>query len=260
MGWWLLQFYSVIANMRGDSPEAVAGVLLTDEQLRGLQGPTVSPVYTASPDGSAVATHGYYACVICVNKKRLYPSVKALQRVSGWRGREGVYWAVGEVAGGWVGAWHGLAVGPHVSMGWAGSTCQQGLHMGGVSSCASLCTYFLCFFWALLSRACMQPAASRSSSCVTLRLKAHTHAYLLIPSPSLPVVRSASCLQLGGSGVLVQPMTYIFDEEPARWQRLLRQLGLEEGAATEGSHAATAGAGAAAAVPAAAAGAGNGRA
>jgi hypothetical protein len=36
-------------------------------------------------------------------------------------------------------------------------------------------------------------------------------------------------LQLGGSGVLVQPMTYIFDEEPARWRQLLDKLGLEEG-------------------------------
>lgn len=32
-------------------------------------------------------------------------------------------------------------------------------------------------------------------------------------------------LQIGGSGVLVQPMTYIFDEEPLRWQRLLENLG-----------------------------------
>lgn len=38
-----------------------------------------------------------------------------------------------------------------------------------------------------------------------------------------------SCmLQLGGSGVLVQPMTYIFDEEPERWRQLLDKLGLEE--------------------------------
>lgn len=33
------------------------------------------------------------------------------------------------------------------------------------------------------------------------------------------------CAQIGGSGVLVQPMTYIFDEEPLRWQRLLENLG-----------------------------------
>lgn len=32
-------------------------------------------------------------------------------------------------------------------------------------------------------------------------------------------------MQIGGSGVLVQPMTYIFDEEPLRWQRLLENLG-----------------------------------
>jgi hypothetical protein len=32
--------------------------------------------------------------------------------------------------------------------------------------------------------------------------------------------------QVGGSGVLVQPMTYIFDEEPARWRKLLQTLGL----------------------------------
>ena len=76
------QFYSVIANMRGDSPEDVAGKLLSDPSLRGLQGPTVSSVYTMNGDGTA-AQHGFYAAVICVNKKRLYPSVKALQRVSG---------------------------------------------------------------------------------------------------------------------------------------------------------------------------------
>ena len=32
--------------------------------------------------------------------------------------------------------------------------------------------------------------------------------------------------QVGGSGVLVLPMTYIFDEEPQRWRRLLEELGL----------------------------------
>ena len=40
-----------------------------------------------------------------------------------------------------------------------------------------------------------------------------------------------SCLQLGGSGVLVLPMTYIFDEEPERWLRLLSTLGIDEAAA-----------------------------
>ena len=42
--------------------------------------------------------------------------------------------------------------------------------------------------------------------------------------PSI-VCDAALLLQIGGSGVLVQPMTYIFDEEPLRWQRLLENLG-----------------------------------
>jgi hypothetical protein len=33
--------------------------------------------------------------------------------------------------------------------------------------------------------------------------------------------------QIGGSGVLVSPLVYIFDEEPPRWRRLLKELGLE---------------------------------
>jgi hypothetical protein len=46
------------------------------------QGPTVSPVYTMGDgaDGRA-AQHGFYACVICVPKKKLYASVKILQKV-----------------------------------------------------------------------------------------------------------------------------------------------------------------------------------
>lgn len=33
---------------------------------------------------------------------------------------------------------------------------------------------------------------------------------------------------LGGSGVLVSPMTYIFNEEPERWHLLLDALQLED--------------------------------
>jgi len=34
--------------------------------------------------------------------------------------------------------------------------------------------------------------------------------------------------QIGGSGVLVLPVTYIFEEEPARWQQLLKNLNLTQ--------------------------------
>ncbi|KAG2489130.1 hypothetical protein HYH03_012356 [Edaphochlamys debaryana] len=105
------QFYSVIANMRGDSPEAVAERLLTMPGLEGLQGPTIANVYNRASSGNG-AKHHFYAATICVRKKQLYGAVKALQK-------------------------------------------------------------------------------------------------------------------LGGSGVLVQPMTYIFDEEPERWAKLLAKLGVQ---------------------------------
>ncbi|XP_052206170.1 ATP phosphoribosyltransferase 1, chloroplastic isoform X3 [Diospyros lotus] len=37
---------------------------------------------------------------------------------------------------------------------------------------------------------------------------------------------SLSGLQIGGSGVLISPLTYIFDEETPRWRELLSKLGL----------------------------------
>jgi len=33
--------------------------------------------------------------------------------------------------------------------------------------------------------------------------------------------------QIGGSGVLVLPVTYIFDEEPPRWRKLVQELNLK---------------------------------
>ncbi|PSC74780.1 ATP phosphoribosyltransferase [Micractinium conductrix] len=103
------KYYSVIANMRGESAEEVSLRLLALPGLAGLSGPTVSPVYTLN--GGGAAEPHFFAATICVPKKQLYPAVKEIRRV-------------------------------------------------------------------------------------------------------------------GGSGVLVQPMTYIFDEEPARWRQLLENLGL----------------------------------
>lgn len=119
------KYYSVVANMRGATSRTVADRILACDGLRGLEGPTVSPVFaprdgknassspsSPSPSSSAVdeGNDGLWAAVICVPKRRLYDSVKELRSI-------------------------------------------------------------------------------------------------------------------GGSGVLVQPMTYIFDEEPARWRALLEALG-----------------------------------
>eukprot|EP00878_Enallax_costatus_P004241 GHUV01004471.1.p1 GENE.GHUV01004471.1~~GHUV01004471.1.p1 ORF type:complete len:429 (+),score=92.17 GHUV01004471.1:131-1288(+) len=75
------KFYSVIANMRGNSPEEVAALLIKQGGLGGLLGPTISPVYSLDQSGNGAANVGLYACVICVDKKGLYPAVKAIQKV-----------------------------------------------------------------------------------------------------------------------------------------------------------------------------------
>ncbi len=46
-----------------------------------MQGPTISPVFTPTNGGGAAAEHGFYAVTICVPKKKLYASVKALRKV-----------------------------------------------------------------------------------------------------------------------------------------------------------------------------------
>ena len=74
------QYYSVIANMRGESPEQVATLLIKAGGLVGLQGPTISSVYNMEGEGNA-AQHGFYAATICVHKKQLYTAVKTLQKV-----------------------------------------------------------------------------------------------------------------------------------------------------------------------------------
>jgi ATP phosphoribosyltransferase len=115
-------YFSVIANMRGSSPGDVASRILARPELGGLEGPTISPVYTSAwaranapgggGGGGSEPPPDLFAATVCVPKRRLYESVKALRAA-------------------------------------------------------------------------------------------------------------------GGSGVLVQPMTYIFDEEPARWRALLEELGMD---------------------------------
>lgn len=45
------------------------------------------------------------------------------------------------------------------------------------------------------------------------------------------VISQLYCLfgvQAGGSGVVVSPITYIFEEEPVRWRKLLDSLNLKQ--------------------------------
>ncbi|RMZ55983.1 hypothetical protein APUTEX25_004407 [Auxenochlorella protothecoides] len=75
-------YYSVVANMRGESAEAVAALLLGSKLLGGLEGPTISPVLTRGADGGP-AQHGFYAAQVCVPKSLLYPAVKEIRKLGG---------------------------------------------------------------------------------------------------------------------------------------------------------------------------------
>jgi len=75
--------FMVTANVRGSSAESVAEKICGGGSLlRGLQGPTVSPIYTPQSDG-AVKEGQFYAVSIGVPKTRIYETVKSLRRMGG---------------------------------------------------------------------------------------------------------------------------------------------------------------------------------
>jgi len=68
---------AVFANMRGESPQAIAERMFEQETLGGLQGPTVSPV-VARGGGS-----GWFAVHIVVRRDALFDAVAELRSIGG---------------------------------------------------------------------------------------------------------------------------------------------------------------------------------
>jgi ATP phosphoribosyltransferase len=71
-------YHAVIANIKGDSPEAVARKVFSQPDLAGLQGPTVSRVYLRD-----VADHSWFAISIIVRQERLVQAVQQLRAIGG---------------------------------------------------------------------------------------------------------------------------------------------------------------------------------
>jgi len=69
-------YVSVFINMRGKNPEDIAKKMFTKESLKGLQGPTISPV-VSSEGGSWFAIH------IVVEKDKLTETIRALREIGG---------------------------------------------------------------------------------------------------------------------------------------------------------------------------------
>lgn len=72
------EHYTVVANMRGNSPEEVAQKVFEQSDLGGLQGPTISPVYLRQPTET-----NWYAISIVVRKNRLTESIEQLRAIGG---------------------------------------------------------------------------------------------------------------------------------------------------------------------------------
>lgn len=69
-------YFSVFINMRGKDLEDIANKMITQQSLKGLQGPTISPVIS-SEGGSWFAIH------IIVEKSKLTETIRALRKIGG---------------------------------------------------------------------------------------------------------------------------------------------------------------------------------
>ncbi len=67
---------SIFANMRGDSPESIAERMFSQQVIRGLQGPTMSPVITHQGEK-------WYAAHLVVRKDQLAQAIAELRQVGG---------------------------------------------------------------------------------------------------------------------------------------------------------------------------------
>ena len=67
----------VIANMRGENPEAIAQKIFTQTDVGGLQGPTISPVIVR--DGGL----NWYSVTVVVRRDRLPQAVTELRFIGG---------------------------------------------------------------------------------------------------------------------------------------------------------------------------------
>ena len=71
-------YYNIIANIRGESMEAVARLVASNPDLAGMQGPTVSKVYSKESDSG-----DWYSVSLVVPIARLTPSVDHLREIGG---------------------------------------------------------------------------------------------------------------------------------------------------------------------------------
>ena len=71
------EYYSIIANIRGDSPEQIAGHIQDHPEIAGIEGPTVSQVF--SKEGET----GWYAVTMVVERSKVIIALDHLRAIGG---------------------------------------------------------------------------------------------------------------------------------------------------------------------------------
>jgi ATP phosphoribosyltransferase len=71
-------YYQIIANMQGSSAEDVAQKVASNPLTRGLQGPTIAPIYSSSQPDSV-----WYTATIIIDSRNLLAAVEHLRAVGG---------------------------------------------------------------------------------------------------------------------------------------------------------------------------------
>ena len=67
---------AIFANIRGHSMEALAKKIFQKKVIRGLQGPTISPILTPSGEN-------YFAVHVVVKKERLHQAIREIRDIGG---------------------------------------------------------------------------------------------------------------------------------------------------------------------------------
>jgi ATP phosphoribosyltransferase len=68
---------AIFANMRGETPQAIARCIFSEKTIGGLQGPTISPVVVRNGDPN------WYAVHIVVRRDQLFEAVSELRSIGG---------------------------------------------------------------------------------------------------------------------------------------------------------------------------------
>lgn len=68
---------AVFANMRGESPEAIARLIFTQTSVGGLQGPTISKIITRQEENN------WYAVNVIVKRGELFKAINEIRAIGG---------------------------------------------------------------------------------------------------------------------------------------------------------------------------------